>query len=72
MRVTFKKQTNKHEMLFTPFSCATRLAFRAFLPLAMSLSVTVVQRFILPTAEERSVETSACVCVHVCVCIPEG
>jgi hypothetical protein len=33
--------------LSIPLSCATRLAFRDFLPLATSLSVTVVHIFIL-------------------------
>lgn len=34
-------------MSLLPFSCPTKLAFRAFFPLATSLSVTVVHKFIL-------------------------
>lgn len=39
-------------LMFVPFSCPIRLAFRAFLPRATSLSVTVVHRFILQRQEQ--------------------
>ena len=49
---------NVRQMQYIPLSCPTRLAFRAFLPLATSLSVTVVHRFILHGAERGGNKTN--------------
>lgn len=74
---------NEWQTHYIPLSCPTKLAFRAFLPLATSLSVTVVHRFILPWGVSGSHQmkhvTSAiiknnttwyshAVCLLVCVC----
>lgn len=70
----------KHKV---PLSCPTRLAFRTFFPLATSLSVTVVHRFILQVAEVKRRDSTdmtkhvyeeisfslSSVCVFVIVCI---
>lgn len=65
-----------------PLSCPTRLAFRAFLPLATSLSVTVVHRFILQGAQHWQRRLNMCIILlynwqwnmlcfmsSVCVCV---
>lgn len=44
---------------FLPFSCPTKLDFRAFFALATSLSVTVVHKFILLLKEKDRTITSA-------------
>lgn len=44
-----------------PLSCPTKLAFRAFLPRATSLSVTVVHTFILSWVKEKRIWTGCTV-----------
>lgn len=64
---------NEWQTHYIPLSCPTKLAFRVFLPLATSLSVTVVHRFILPWGVRgrntmKHVICAVCLIVGVCPC----